>query len=252
MVSTRSHSSRSVPPEPSSLPKSSPNKRATKESTPSKAMVITRERARSPPAWSHTPSTFTLVWLFISLPLVIWDTGYVLLRPHSMPGGKWHAPIWTAYELYGTIDHVYGFPAWDKHEGFAGAQGTLNALETLMYGIYLYIAYSHGVAEVGKMGRGSPGILGRRKIAGREAGIAVLIGFSVAVMTLSKTVLYWLNEYYSGFSNIGHNTLQQVVFLWIIPNSAWLIAPSYMIYVYGAEILQGLEQAAGSTRKKSE
>ncbi|KAE9975055.1 hypothetical protein BLS_001251 [Venturia inaequalis] len=215
-------------------------------------MVITRERARSPPAWSHTPSTFTLVWLFISLPLVIWDTGYVLLRPHSMPGGKWHAPIWTAYELYGTIDHVYGFPAWDKHEGFAGAQGTLNALETLMYGIYLYIAYSHGVAEVGKMGRGSPGILGRRKIAGREAGIAVLIGFSAAVMTLSKTVLYWLNEYYSGFSNIGHNTLQQVVFLWIIPNSAWLVAPSYMIYVYGAEILQGLEQAAGSTRKKSE
>lgn len=59
-----------------------------------------------------------------------------------------------------------------------------------MYGVYLYIAYSYGVAEVGKMGRGSPGILGRRKVVGREAGVAVLIGFAVAVMTLSKTVLY--------------------------------------------------------------
>lgn len=153
-------------------------------------MVTTRERARSTSAWSHTPSTFTLVWLFISLPLVIWDTGYVMLRPHSMPGGKWHWPIWAPYELYGRIDHVYGFPAWDAKDGFAGAQGTLNAVETAMYGIYLYIAYSYGVAEPGKMGRGSPGILGRRKIVGREAGVAVLIGIAACIMTLSKTVLY--------------------------------------------------------------
>ncbi|TLD36949.1 hypothetical protein E2P81_ATG02731 [Venturia nashicola] len=252
MVSTRSHPSQFNSPEPSSPPKSSSNKRTSKESTPSGAMVLTRERARSTSAWSHTPSTFTLVWLLISLPLVIWDTGYVLLRPHSMPGGKWHAPIWTMYELYGTIDHVYGFPAWDSHDGFAGAQGTLNAVETAMYGVYLYLAYSYGVAEVGKMGRGSPGILGRRKIVGREAGIAVLVGFSAAVMTLSKTILYWLNEYYSGFSHIGHNDFQQLLFLWIIPNGLWLIAPSYMIYVYGAEILQGLEQAAGLPPKKSQ
>lgn len=26
-----------------------------------------------------------------------------------------------------------------------------------------------------------------------------------------------LNEYYSGFDNIGHNDLMQLIFLWIIP-----------------------------------
>jgi hypothetical protein len=107
-----------------------------------------------------------------------------------MLGGKFHSPIWSPYALYGTIDHVYGFPSYDSHDGFTGAQGALNAVETFMYGVYLWIAFSYGVAEVGKMGRGSPGILGRRKIVGREAGVAVLIGFAVAVMTLSKTVLY--------------------------------------------------------------
>jgi hypothetical protein len=107
-----------------------------------------------------------------------------------MPGGKYHAPIWSPYALYGTIDHVYGFPAFEKGDGFPGAQGAMNAIETGLYGVYLWIAFSYGVKEGGKMGRGSFGILGRRKIVGREAGIAVLVGFAVAVMTLSKTVLY--------------------------------------------------------------
>ena len=115
----------------------------------------------------------------------------MLLRPLSMPGGKLHSPIWTPYALYGTIDYVYGWPALDAHDGFTGAQGLLNALETAMYFGYLAIAYYYGVQEPGKQGRGAPGkLLGRRKIVGREAGLAVLIGFATAVMTLSKTVLY--------------------------------------------------------------
>jgi len=170
-----------------------------------------------------------------------------------MPGGKLHSPIWSPYALYGTVDHVYGFPAFDNKDGFTGAQGALNALETAMYGVYLWIAYYYGVQEPGKTGRGAPGsLLGRRKIVGREAGLAVLIGFSVAVMTLSKTVLYWLNEYFSGFAHIGHNDFMSLLFLWIIPNGAWLVAPSYMIYVFGAEILQGLEMAAGLPQKKTQ
>jgi hypothetical protein len=107
-----------------------------------------------------------------------------------MPGGSLHSPIWTPYALYGTVDYVYGWPAFDGKDGFTGAQGALNALETALYGVYLWIAYAYGVQEAGKLGRGSPGILGRRKIVGREAGVAVLIAFATAIMTLSKTVLY--------------------------------------------------------------
>lgn len=73
---------------------------------------------------------------------------------------------------------------------------------------------------------------------------------------------------FSGFENIGHNDAFRLVFMWIIPKSvtlyadpfnlmltlssgAWIVLPSYMIYVFGAEILQGLESAAGDHRKRA-
>jgi hypothetical protein len=108
-----------------------------------------------------------------------------------MPGGKLHSPIWSPYALYGTVDYIYGFPAFDAKDGFTAAQGLLNLLETLMYVAYLAIAYYYGNQEPGKSGRGAPAqLLGRRKIVGREASLAVLLGFATAVMTVSKTVLY--------------------------------------------------------------
>jgi hypothetical protein len=112
-----------------------------------------------------------------------------------MPGGKLHWPLWVPYELYGTIDYVYGWPAWEAKSGFTGAQGMLNAVETAMYLVYLGIVIRFGVQSSGQ-GVGAPdkGWIGKlgmsREIAGREAAIAVLIAYSAAVMTVSKTVLY--------------------------------------------------------------
>ncbi|KAL3423619.1 hypothetical protein PVAG01_05366 [Phlyctema vagabunda] len=200
--------------------------------------------------WSHTPSNLTLIWLFIAIPLVTWDAGYVLLRPYSMPGGSLHWPIWAPYELYGTVDYIYGWKAWNEKNGFTGAQTALNVVETSMYIYYLYVLYAYGKPSAAP-GRGAPkpakvGFLGeQRSLNGRTGAVAVLVAFSAAVMTVSKTVLYWLNEYYSGFDNIGHNKLIDLIFLWIIPNGAWLILPSYMIYVCGSEILEGLVLASG-------
>ena len=62
--------------------------------SPSVARAAGSARA---PAWSHVPSNLTLIWLFISLPLVIWDCGYILLRPYTLPGGSLHSPIWVPY-----------------------------------------------------------------------------------------------------------------------------------------------------------
>lgn len=47
---------------------------------------------------------------------------------------------------------------------------------------------------------------------------APLIGFAAISMTLSKTVLYWAQEYYCGFCSVGHNTWSDLVVYWIIPN----------------------------------
>lgn len=180
--------------------------------------------------YAHTPSGLTLIWLAISLPLVIWDCGYVLMRPRTMPGGDLHWPLWSPYALYGEVDHVYGWKAFNAGSGFTGAQGALNVLETVMYLYYAYAYYTGAVTVAG----------GRKSLVGRKAAIPVLVAFSAAVMTLSKTILYWLCEYYSGFDNIGHNSLQDLIFLWIIPNGAWLVGPTFMLYELGSEVVEGL------------
>lgn len=118
-----------------------------------------------------------------------------MLRPYSMPGGALHAPLWTPYALYGEIDYIYGWPAYNAHNGFTAAQGTLNVIETVGYAAYLWILWRYGKQD-GSKGRGAPhsdiaGVLGKtREVSGRWAAWAVLIGFGVSLMTVSKTVLY--------------------------------------------------------------
>ncbi len=109
-----------------------------------------------------------------------------------MPGGKFHSPIWTPYALYGTVDYVYGWPAWNERHGFTAAQASLNAVETVLYGYYLWILWARGRAPKG--GKDISWFLGvsekgRRKIVDNGA-LALLLVFSGAVMTLSKTILY--------------------------------------------------------------
>jgi len=220
--------------------------------TPSRSTPSRPRKAK----WSHTPSNLAISWLLISLPLVAWDTGYVMLRPHTMPGGSLHWPLYVPYELYGKVDYIYGWKAFNEHNGFTSAQGLLNIVESLMYGYYLYILYAYG-RQSKAQGRGAPkastiGFLGQQRyVDGQMGALAVLVAYSAAIMTVSKTVLYWVNEYYSGFANIGHNSFQDLLFLWIIPNGAWLVLPSYMIYLSGSEILQGLTIVGGGATSSS-
>lgn len=112
-----------------------------------------------------------------------------------MPGGKLHWPLWAPYELYGKVDYIYGWKAFNEKNGFTAAQGFLNMVESAMYMYYLYILYVHGRPSAAP-GRGAPkpavvGYLGeQRYVNGRKGAIAVLVAYSAAVMTVSKTVLY--------------------------------------------------------------
>ncbi|KAI6353206.1 hypothetical protein MCOR25_009103 [Pyricularia grisea] len=260
MVQTRSASSTAVPrlspPPPSPTKRRVSNRSASNTPGPTSAPAAEEEAtqpstglrggnsisaAATPNILSHTPSTMALAWLAISLPLVAWDTGYIMLRPHSMPGGSWHSPIWTPYALYGRVDYVYGRERWEAGDGFCGAQGTMNIVESLMYLAYLWIWYSNKTATPAAGASGGSGVASARgAVTGRSAGLAMLLMFSACVMTVSKTVLYWLNESWSGFHGIGHNTARDLVVLWIIPNGAWLVVPTYLIYTYGREILDSM------------
>jgi len=155
--------------------------------------------SRKPKAWSHTPSKLTLLWLAVSLPLVLWDAGYVLLRPHSMPGGKYHWPLWAPYELYGKTDYVYGWKAWNEHNGFTAAQTVMNLVETAGYFIYLGLVLKFGASSTSQ-GRGAPKsagwLAGQRALSGQKAAVAALVGYSTAILTVAKTLLYC--EYFCG------------------------------------------------------
>ncbi len=133
-----------------------------------------------------------VIWLYVSLPLVLWDTSYIALRPHSMPGGKFHSPIWKLYALYGTVDYVYGWPAWDGHVGFTAAQASLNAVETIMYVYYLIAVWKNASGNLLKAQNIKGFLLGEEQNSVRGPGVAkaVLYLFSASVMTVSKTVLY--------------------------------------------------------------
>ena len=76
---------------------------------------------------------------------------------------------------YAEVDYIYGWKAYKNHNGFTNAQSSLNVIELLLQIYYLRL-------------RTKPGKENR----------ALMVGYTVSVMTLSKTILYWLQEYFSG------------------------------------------------------
>ncbi|KAF8908123.1 hypothetical protein CPB84DRAFT_1959313 [Gymnopilus junonius] len=165
-------------------------------------------------------------WFILTVPVIFWDAGYCLLRPRSMKGGDLHW-IWAPYALYQEVDYVYGIPALERGDGFTNAQSVLNIIETLMNISYVYLAH---VSEW-------PG--------------APLIGFGAALMTVSKTVLYWLQEYFCGFCAIGHNTLPDLLLLWILPNGLWIVVPTFIVLRLGKDLASSLNFADAQAKKIS-
>lgn len=172
MVTTRSGAAAATQPTASSS--SSATMTTTTSTNPAAAGV----------RWLHAPDSTTMFWFAVSLPLVIWDSIYVLGRPHTMEGGWLFWPLYVPYKLYGEVDHVYGWKSYNARNGFTSAQGSLNVVETAMYLGYLWLWLTRA-REVYVAGRGNVKVL-----SGRPAAVAVLLAFTAAIMTLSKTVLY--------------------------------------------------------------
>ena len=56
------------------------------------------------------------------------------------------------------------------------------------------------------------------KIHVAPSPLAPLIGLVGATMTLSKTILYWAQEYFCNYCAVGHNKPFNLIVLWMIPN----------------------------------
>ncbi|KAF8494938.1 hypothetical protein F5888DRAFT_611147 [Russula emetica] len=174
------------------------------------------------------PKTYKWIsaWFLLTVPVIIWDAFYCLLRPRSMVGGDLHW-IWKPYAIYQEVDYVYGVNALQENNGFTNAQSVMNLVETALNVFYLYLA--HVV----------------------KYPAASVVGFTSVTMTFWKTVLYWLQEYYCSFCAIGHNDLKTLVVYWIIPNGFWIVIPALIMLKLGKDITSLIDVSARESEKKA-
>jgi hypothetical protein len=88
-----------------------------------------------------------------------------------MPEGSLHWPLYIPYALYGQIDHIYGWKAFDAKNGFTAAQTALNVVETLMYLVYLWMVWR----RADKKTTDKKAKTTKRTMSGRNGALAVLI-----------------------------------------------------------------------------
>lgn len=158
------------------------------------------------------------LWFLLTAPVIFWDAFYCFMRPRSMVGGDLHW-IWEPYGLYQEVDLIYGVESLQRNDGFPNAQSLMNVIETLLNLTYVYLVHVSG------------------------APVAPLIGLATATMTLSKTVLYWAQEFYCGRCATGHNDFQTLLVIWILPNALWIVFPSLIVYTLGKDIAATLGAA---------
>ncbi len=118
----------------------------------------------------------------------------------------------------------------------------MNIVETFLNLVYLYLA--HVV----------------------EWPAAPLIGFTSVSLTLGKTLLYGLQEYYCGYCKVGHNTTRDLIQFWIIPNGyvsshavkilalmgsgrIWIVVPSLIVWKMGQDLCRRLMLAEAKAKK---
>jgi hypothetical protein len=153
-----------------------------------------------------------ILWFAVSIPVVLWDASFVLLRPDSMPGGSLSF-LYGSYETYIRIDGRYG----DLEDDFVVGQTLMNLLESAL-----------GIAAC--------------VLAFRRRRAAVLVAFTVAVMTLAKTILYFLCEGADGFTGYERAGAAMFFLLWVVPNGLWIAVPALIVRRTGKELLASLDQ----------
>lgn len=162
-------------------------------------------------------------WFVLSSIVVLWDVGFILMRPESMEGGEW-SWIWKPYPNYYRVDKAYG----DMSNHWIRTQTYGNILESALNFISVGMYFSSSTW----MNKFAP-----------------ILGMNAAMMTFWKTVLYWGIEIVSGFENTAHNNLFDAVFIFIIPNGFWLVVP-FAIILWFAKYFMSLDSTNSSKIKR--
>lgn len=149
-----------------------------------------------------------VIWFLVTIPIMLWDSLFILFRPASLPGGSldW---VWWGYRYYIAVDTRYG-----------------NINDTLViaftWGNLIEMALSLLVCFYHKQRRPE----------------SVLWAFAVAWITLTKTFLYLGCEWASGRASTGQASLLQFLGLYLLLNGLWLLVPGLIAWKTGQQLLQ--------------
>ena len=129
------------------------------------------------------------------------DACFVLFRPTSFE--------WTIYkpytDIYIHIDRGYG----DLFDGFVIAQSYLNLIEMIFNLFAIYYYYTNNTI------------------------LSNAWCFIATLCTFWKTVLYLLRDVCggkNGFEFSGHNSWNDFIIFYVIPNGIWIILPFAVLY----------------------
>lgn len=148
-------------------------------------------------------------WVAITVPVVMWDAAYVLMRPYSETSA-----IWKPYQLYAEVDLTYGKSGNAHSEAWCLSQTMMNVVEVLLQ--------CYALLRIAMTGR-----------TDRCAAVTLLVA---SVGTLWKTLLYFLIEHNSNWANVGHNDLHTLITLYVIPNGLWIVFPALATYVLSHQL----------------
>ncbi len=154
--------------------------------------------------------TWIIVWLIFGMSVNFWDALYILLRPSSFADGPlgW---IWIPYAKYVTIDPSY----LDLNNDFIKSIALMNFVEIALGSIAIWWSFH------------------------RRTSLAALLAFSSLLLTGTKTALVFALEAADSFVHIGHNSASDLILLYALPNSLWLVFPLLGVINLGRYLTRG-------------
>ena len=85
----------------------------------------------------------------------------------------------------------------------------------------------------------------------KDEAPGALLTFLTSAFTFWKTVLYWTYDIAGGFVNTGHNTLFNLIFVYILPGSMWLIMPALVLWKLWGILLEALGGGVKAKAKRA-
>ena len=165
-------------------------------------------------------------WAVISSLICIYDATYVLVRPRSMAKGDlFH--IFFPYAKYITVDPLYG----NLKNAFVVGQSWMNYVELTLALLSVVLYYV---------------------LRKRNTGCLLLL--IASTMTWSKTVLYFIHDYYERPLHPQDLPIKietwEYYCLFILPSSFWVIFPFLCMWSIGGQILTILNSINEKTKTK--